>query len=436
MKQGKWVQKFKHWIEEDPVSPGIYRHRDGGYLIRASATDTRTGKLKPIEKRLPEATQDEAEAWLVTRKQVIRQGSAPAPTAETPRLKEYGFYLLEKKVATGEINSAKTVEKWRYVLDRHLVPEWGDYYMDAFTWEALDEWRTAWGVRVKEDKAKPLSFNTVRGVLKVILETYYRNRKLTGCPIADIPPLSTKGHRTYTKEQPNQLTPDELRGFLTIIRQRHPQHFCMTAWGFALGQRPSTLRPLRRRGPHADVNWKTGEVEIRRSVAAGEVMDMTKNGEDQTITIPLELLEIARWHISTQLISEEMQKSDLLFPSTIGGYRSPSVLDKPFDEAARLIGTHKNITPRAMRRTFKKHSRAAEVDAVVQRSIAGHLDPEMDHRYDLASGEEQAAAIAKVISLASFREVAALDAPAKVKRPMSEETRAKLRAAAAKRGRP
>jgi hypothetical protein len=57
----------------------------------------------------------------------------------------------------------------------------------------------------------------------------------------------------------------------------------------------------------------------------------------------------------------------------------------------------------------------------------------MDHRYDMADPEEQAQAIAKVISLAGFRELAALEAPAKVKKKMSEETKAKLRAARARR---
>ena len=64
-------------------------------------------------------------------------------------------------------------------------------------------------------------------------------------------------------------------------------------------------------------------------------------------------------------------EDDLPFPSEVGGYRSPSSLDKPFAAVTKAIQLTKRITPRAMRRSFHDLCRTAEVKDVVARSICG-----------------------------------------------------------------
>jgi hypothetical protein len=71
------------------------------------------------------------------------------------------------------------------------------------------------------------------------------------------------------------------------------------------------------------------------------------------------------------------KESELLFPSEVGGYRSPSSLDKPFAAVAKAIELKKRITPRAMRRSFQDLCRTAEVKDVVARSICGHATEAM-----------------------------------------------------------
>ena len=56
-----------------------------------------------------------------------------------------------------------------------------------------------------------------------------------------------------------------------------------------------------------------------------------------------------------------------------------------------------------MRRTFNDLARAAEVEALVTRSISGHLRPEMQDHYSTVQPQEQRAAIGKVIDLAGVR---------------------------------
>jgi hypothetical protein len=84
-------------------------------------------------------------------------------------------------------------------------------------------------------------------------------------PIMKVKGLDTSDHVTYTEEEPNALTPEEVQRFLAAMRDRHPQHFAMVALGFATGWLPSMMRPLRRTGPTPDVLWDRNLVLARRS---------------------------------------------------------------------------------------------------------------------------------------------------------------------------
>jgi integrase len=106
-------------------------------------------------------------------------------------------------------------------------------------------------------------------------------------------------------------------------------------------------------------------------------MQSKKTGRRQRIAVPKSLMEVLKWHVDTQLPPGAMRDSDLLFPSELGGFRTRSVLDKPFRAVAAAIGLKKKITPRGMRRSFQDLARAARVDDVVTRSIAGHATEEM-----------------------------------------------------------
>ncbi len=115
------------------------------------------------------------------------------------------------------------------------------------------------------------------------------------------------------------------------MREKFSQHFAMAFTGFATGLRPSSLRPLRRIGLTPDVLWEQGKLLVRRSHTRGDVeMIGTKTGGDDQISVPPELIAVLRWHVETQLRPGPQRESELLFPSEVGGYRSPRSLDKPF----------------------------------------------------------------------------------------------------------
>lgn len=186
------------------------------------------------------------------------------------------------------------------------------------------------------------------------------------------------------------------------MRGRWPQHYAMIYLGLITGLRPSSLRPLRRKGKEPDVLWEQSRLLVRRSHTVGdEVMRTTKQKRRYGIDLPKEAIEVLRWHVDTQLGTPEQRASDLLFPAEDGGYRSRTVLQKPFLDISSVMGTP--LTPRSLRRTFQDLARAANVNDLVTRSISGHATEAMQHRYSTVANSEQREALAKVISLTSRR---------------------------------
>jgi integrase len=118
-----------------------------------------------------------------------------------------------------------------------------------------------------------------------------------------------------------------------------------------------------------------------------------------------------RWHVETQLTTDEMQASELLFPAEDGRLRSRSALKKPFHSVASTLGLKKHVSPRAMRRTFNDLARAAEVKDIVTRAISGHATETMQHHYSTVAADEKKAAIAKVIELAGVRKTLQRSSP-------------------------
>lgn len=130
-------------------------------------------------------------------------------------------------------------------------------------------------------------------------------------------------------------------------------------------------------------------------------MERTKTGKRLRIPLPAELMDVLREHVAA-LPEGPMRDSELLFPSSTGGFRAPSCLDKPIRDIARKAGITKAITPRFMRRTFQDLGRAAQVHDFVVRAISGHATTDMQERYSSVGGDEVRTGLAKVIALAGI----------------------------------
>jgi hypothetical protein len=92
----RWIKKFNSWIADRASMPGVWRMRDGGYLVRGRAVNPKTGKLKEVRAALVEvATPDEANLWLQGELRKVRVGSVEVAVPKT-RFSDYAVSLLER----------------------------------------------------------------------------------------------------------------------------------------------------------------------------------------------------------------------------------------------------------------------------------------------------------------------------------------------------
>ncbi len=402
MKEQKWILRWNTWIAPRPSKPGVFRRKEGGFLVRGRAVDPRTGRMKEV--RFITQTQDALEAFMLLQEELrkVRTGETQQ-AAPMMTFSAFAARLFDDKVKGGDIRSASGRVKWAQTLEHHLLPAFGPMLFDQIRHADVSAWRVKMAVKINDGTYSPFTVNGPFNILRVIAKAAVVHFELPRNPLDGIRNFDTSEHG-YTEEEPNSLTVEEVPRFLLKMRKLYPQHFAFVCLGFSLGHRPSTLRPLRRSGPTPDVLLDEGLILFRRSHTEGDdVMATTKTKIRQRITLPPVLVDIVRWHIATQLTTPEQKASELLFSAEDGRFRSRSALKNPFLAVAKAIGLKKHVSPKAMRRTFQDLARAAEVKDIVTRAISGHATETMKHHYSTVAAAEKQHAIAKVIELAGVR---------------------------------
>ncbi len=407
-KETKWIKRWKNWVKPTKLQ-GVWERKEGGHVVRKRVVVPATGKTHEVKKVLPNADAATAYKWLQDEVERVRRGNVEAPKPKT-RFSDYAVSLLERKVAQREIRSAKSRQNWgpvlKFLIDgvheegKVSVRGLGEFFIDQLHAHHLEGWREDVAKRITAGEMSPHTANTRMTVLKIIMKAAKREFRLPRLATEDLRRFDTSEHDTFTDEEPNSLTLEEVPVFLARLRELYPQHYAMAYVGFALGLRPSSLRPLRRAGATPDVLWDENILLVRRSQTVGEeVMNTTKTKKKQRTHVPAALMDVLRWHVKTQLGTPEMRESELLFPNINGGFRAPTVLNKPFAEVSTEIGLGKKFTQKGMRRTFQDLARGAGLREEVQKKICGHITDEMKERYSTVAQGEQREAIGKVLVL-------------------------------------
>lgn len=410
MTEQKWIRRWNSWTAPRPSKPGVWRRKEGGFLVRGRAVDARTGKLREV--KFTTQGKDALEAFTLLQEELrkVREG-ASRPQAPMQTFSAFAASLFEDKVKAGDIKSASGRVKWQQCLEHHLIPAFGPIVLDQLRHADVAQWRVRMAEKINVGTYSPHTINGHLNVLRVILKAAVMQLELPRNPMDGIRNFDTSEH-VYTEEEPNSLTVQEMPAFLSKMRELCPQHFAFVCLGFFLGLRPSSLRPIRRAGATPDILFEEGVLLVRQSHTEGqEVMARTKTKIRQHITLPPVLVGILRWHVETQLTTDEMKASELLFPAEDGRLRSRSALKKPFQCVASTLGLKKHVSPKAMRRTFNDLARAAEVKDIVTRAISGHATETMQHHYSSVGAAEKQTAIAKVIELAGVRKTLRRSSP-------------------------
>jgi len=74
MSKSQWVLRWKSWIAPKPVLPGVFRRKEGGWLVRGRAIDAKTGKMKEVRLTLMEVDARNAYDVLQEELRKIRTG--------------------------------------------------------------------------------------------------------------------------------------------------------------------------------------------------------------------------------------------------------------------------------------------------------------------------------------------------------------------------
>jgi hypothetical protein len=235
-----WVKRWNRWISTSSIKQGIYKRKEGGYLARGRAVDPRTGKIREILLTINEGNAMDAYLRLHAEVSRIRNCLKEEPEKQTIRFLEYCALLFERKVRAGKIKSAKSREKWAFMIKLHLGPRFGDLFLTAIRKRDIQEWVDEMGREIAAKGLHPGTANDRLNMLGRILRAAVEDYGLEKDPMKGIENFDTSEHPTYTHEEPNSLLVEEVPRFLSLMRNLYPQHYAMTALGFATGLRPSS----------------------------------------------------------------------------------------------------------------------------------------------------------------------------------------------------
>lgn len=358
--------------------PGIWEMGQHSYRIRARATDPRTGKAKEVD-RIRECTPQEALKLQLEWVEEIRKGPS---RADRVRLRQYAESWMRIRV---EKLKPSVACRYAGVLDDHILPSLGDFYLDALTPSDVSKW-----INEKAKIFSPGSLNCFLRVLRVMVRDAMADLDLPRDPCARV---KAPKSRAYGDENPNLLAGGELGKLLDAAQKHEPKWFPVIATLALTGLRLGEATALR----WEDIDWQRGEIKIKRSQWRGQVSS-TKTGTIRTVPLTKELAEILEAH-HRRLVAEQNSglKKGLVFPSSVGGYFTPNVLRKPLNRALKAAGVPQ-ITVHGLRRSFNNLARQVTSGEIV-RSITGHVTEGMTWHYSHINAQEKLAAATSVLRL-------------------------------------
>ena len=372
--------------------PGIWRLEDGRFLVRTTWRDPRTGKRKKREQTV--STMQEALAV------------QSAPRGEERRHSRENLRDFVTRWARDHLKRLAPSTKERYLqASARLSVELGDVYVDALTPK---------DIRRLIDRARPdFAPTTINGwlsVFRLMLDLAVDEGLLLSNPARRnraLPTPRTMGKRAVS------LGPEPFHRFISTTEELAQcgaissdigRMILVLAW---TGCRISEICALK---------WSCvdgEEIHVDRSVWQ-RIEKGTKQNEPRTLP-KIEPLRKAleaqrRWLFD---VRHPGLTSGLVFPasprqavagasrrkaSDVSWYRSRSCLDKALVLVCEKAAVPQ-LSPHALRRSFEKLLRRAEVDGLVRRSLAGWASTDAQEIYTDVDAEDRAAALGSVVQL-------------------------------------
>jgi integrase len=338
--------------------PGIETMSDGRKRIRLRAVDSRTGRMKEIDRIIDGTVQDAVKAQQRWRDEIR---NADRVAKDAPRLRPYVQSWLASKALGLKASTART---YADVLGGHVLPHLGDYYLNKLSETEIRDWQAT--------LTKRLAGQTVNGalvMLRMVLADAVVEYQLPRNPAERVRRLPA---RRFTDEEPNLLTAAELGCVLKVFRDREPQHYPLAATLALTGLRYGEATALR----WGDLDEAAGLIRVRRAQWDG-IVGTTKTGSVRSVPLVSELGAV----LAEQRNKQGSPKlSAWIFPASDGGLLPKCSLRHPLERVLKLAGITKRVTTHGLRRTFNNLSRQVAGD-IVTRSITGHVTEAMTEHY-------------------------------------------------------
>ena len=357
---------------------GSVDKRATGYRARYWGPDGRRHQASTLF-----LTQKDARAWLALRQsEIVRKAWEPpeAAASSAPKLTFTGY---AEEWMTHRQLKARTREHYRWLLDEHLIPEFGPKPLRSITSDDVRSWFTGFGAD------KPTTRSHAYGLLRTIMGTAASDGRI------GLNPCVIRGAATTKRK--HQIRPASLPE-LAKLTQAMPEHqqalILLAAW---CAMRFGEVTELRRRDVDLDADKRIGVIRIERAVVrAGDGFAVTTPKSDagtRDVAVPPHLVPVVQAHLAAHVGHEP---DALLFPAQHGGHLAPSTLYRRFYAARDAAGRPD------LRFHDLRHSGAvlaASTGATIAELMArlGHSTPAAAMRYQhAAQGRDQA--IAELLS--------------------------------------
>jgi integrase len=360
--------------------PGIIAMSDGRKRIRLRAVDPRTGRMKEVD-RVVTVPMGEAIVLQQHWRRDIR--TADVVSVAVPRLADYATSWIKSRTLAVKPSTAET---YAGILDCHVLPALGDFFLDKLTDRDVREWHASLVDRL----AKQTANNALR-VLKMVLGD--------GCAEFSLPRSPAERVRSFPvrhspDDDPNLLSPEELGKVLDAFRTTEPTDYPLALTLALTGLRYGEASALR----WSDIREDEGLIRVVRGQWKGHV-STTKTGVVRSVPLVPELAATLREH-RARLVAQQHPglTQGWVFSDDSGGLLRKNYLRLPLEHVVKRVGIKRRFTVHGFRRTFNNIARQVAGE-IVTRSITGHVTQAMTEHYSHVGREEKLAAAGSVVRL-------------------------------------
>ena len=398
--------------------PGVGRSvKDNRFIVRATAIDEKTGKLKEKEKKLKAgATIEDALAELAELKDRIRRGIKASGRVEIPTLAAYVPSWSAKRLSSGSWNAhGGTVETVAQRLDNYVLPHFGDWLIDRITYGDVRDWLHELAHRISSKTKRPLSATYRAGIYTHLRCIVDDARADLGLPEMSWPPApkTDKGAKPSLDwnnyEQVNQglaLTPAQLAVFLSKAEELDPHGwYPMAVLGFGSDARFSEVTSCMVGDIDADRDDGIGVWLVRRHWIKDRKADAPGSKNHPEGEVKYLDATTTGWLRPHWLKRRLHGKTALMFPPSARANgamrRSHQGFQLFLNRVADATGLPR-MTSKVMRRTYLTLSHLDALADSLTQAQAGHATPQQTMAYVKPTAEarkEHARKMADVLYL-------------------------------------